>query len=342
MDGGHTHRVLRGDGRDGAGPEDAERVERLEVRLDARTAAAVAAGDGQGDGTGLGHGGSGSGAHGGRQGRKVEDRMPLSQRRAQLLARLRHRKTRVREELVLVEGVRAAGRPWPREPTSGSPACRRASTAPRAGRRRSSDSSRRRVDMDLLGDDEVADLADTEHPQGVLLVCREPRWRRSTRSAGAISSWTRSRTPETWARSIRAAVAFGLDAAFVLWTAPPIRGVRRPCAPRRGWSSGSRIHMLGVDGMPWTLHGEDGYGRFWSPPRRDADVRGICRPGEAGPWWWATRARACETSSGPQAAGGWRADAGARRVIERRRRRRDSPLRAHRFQWCVSKEEQSA
>jgi hypothetical protein len=51
MDGADTERVLHGDGRDGGRPEYAERLERLQVRLDPRAAAAVAARDGQGDGS---------------------------------------------------------------------------------------------------------------------------------------------------------------------------------------------------------------------------------------------------------------------------------------------------
>ena len=47
---GHGLRILRRDGRHDAHPEDAVRLERLQVGLEASAAAGVAAGDGQGDG----------------------------------------------------------------------------------------------------------------------------------------------------------------------------------------------------------------------------------------------------------------------------------------------------
>jgi len=171
--------------------------------------------------------------------------MPLSQRRAQLIARLRHRKTRVREELVLVEGVRAVG-----EALAAGSDIRFACVAPRLDHTPGGSALKQRLleevgDVDLLGDEEVADLADTEQPQGVLLVCREPRWE-LTAVDGRVLVLDAIQDPGNVGTLVRAAVAFRLDAAFVL------DGTADPWSPKAVRASAGTafrlpIHMLGVD-----------------------------------------------------------------------------------------------
>lgn len=143
--------------------------------------------------------------------------MSLSQRRRQLVGRLRNRKTRARERQVLVEGVRAAGEALaagaevafacvsPRlDDVGGGPALVEALQG--AG-----------VDVVSLGDDELVRLSDTEHPQGVLLVCREPgRDLRALEAAGRYLVLDAIQDPGNVGTLIRAAVAFDLDAVLAL------------------------------------------------------------------------------------------------------------------------------
>lgn len=100
--------------------------------------------------------------------------MTLSQTRTRLIGRLDRRRQREREGLVLVEGIRTAGEALdhgaevvfavasPRvEDLGGGPLVARLADAG--------------ADLVRVDDDELAALAGTDTPQGLLLVCREPR-----------------------------------------------------------------------------------------------------------------------------------------------------------------------
>lgn len=156
--------------------------------------------------------------------------MELSQRRAQLLGRLRQRKTREREGLVLVEGIRAV-----EEALSAGAEATFAVTAPRllslAGGEELRDAlARSGVETVETDDAGLAHLADTEHPQGVLLVCRQP-----DSDAAAVRSQARLlvldalQDPGNVGTLIRAATAFALDGVVVLdgtadpWGAKAVR-----------------------------------------------------------------------------------------------------------------------
>ena len=130
----------------------------------------------------------------------------LSKNRRQLIERLKTRKGRPREGLVLVEGVRASA-----EALAAGADIRFVVRSPRlldteAGRTLASALTGRELQTDgvdvteltdvELADAELAELSDTEQPQGVLCVC----------SAGSAPrprycSWMGCRTPVTWAHS---------------------------------------------------------------------------------------------------------------------------------------------
>ena len=100
--------------------------------------------------------------------------MPLSDARRKLLARLKHRKSREREGLFLVEGIRGA-----REALAAKAPIAFAVLAPRAlelggGAALARALRASGVDVHDVEDAELASLSDTESPQGVILVCREP------------------------------------------------------------------------------------------------------------------------------------------------------------------------
>lgn len=154
--------------------------------------------------------------------------MELSQRRARLVQRLRTRKTRTRERLVLVEGVRAA-----REALDAGAVVTFAVVAPRldmseAGRalrarleERSGDGgaagSSTRVPVVTTTDAELERLSDTEHPQGVLLVCAEPEAALAGLAAGGgVLVLDAVQDPGNVGTLVRSAVAFGLGAVLCL------------------------------------------------------------------------------------------------------------------------------
>src|SRR3989304_4630583 len=100
--------------------------------------------------------------------------MSLSQRGAHPLGPRRHRKTRGREGLVLVEGIRSVGEALKAgaEPVFAVVSPRLEGMAWGAGLL--SARGGRGGEVERVGARELDALADTERPQGVLLVCRQP------------------------------------------------------------------------------------------------------------------------------------------------------------------------
>jgi len=146
----------------------------------------------------------------------------LSQRRRRLLERLTSSRGRVREGLVLVEGVRAVG-----EALDAGVELRFACVAPRlaeteAGRSLRDRIDRRNVDERLelleLSDEEMAGIADTEHPQGVVAVCLQPAAELGASLAGArrVLLLDGIQDPGNAGTLIRSAVAFGFDPVLAL------------------------------------------------------------------------------------------------------------------------------
>jgi RNA methyltransferase, TrmH family len=100
--------------------------------------------------------------------------MPLSQERTRLLNRLRTRKSRVREQLVLVEGARACD-----EALAAGLDVRFALTSARlgattAGLLLTETIADAQVDVAEVDDRELDDVSDTQHHQGILLVVAQP------------------------------------------------------------------------------------------------------------------------------------------------------------------------
>lgn len=181
--------------------------------------------------------------------------MPLSQRRSQLIGRLRQRKTRVREGLVLVEGVRAVG-----EAIAAGSEVSFACVSPRLEQTVEGMALKERLvrsecDVTLLDDDELSALADTEHPQGVLLVCREPSPNPET-VGGRILVLDAVQDPGNVGTLIRAAVAFQLNAVLVLdgtadpWSPKAVRASAGMAfrLPVHSLSSGDLVELLGATG----------------------------------------------------------------------------------------------
>jgi len=157
--------------------------------------------------------------------------MELSQRRERLLGRLRIRKSRVKEGRVLVEGVRAVS-----EALDCDASLVFALLSPRlsttdAGRELEDRLSSTDTDIVMASDDELAALADTDRPQGVLGVFEEAVCGVSdVPIRGRVLLLDAVQDPGNVGTLIRSAVAFGLEAVICLdgtvdpWGAKAVRG----------------------------------------------------------------------------------------------------------------------
>jgi TrmH family RNA methyltransferase len=165
--------------------------------------------------------------------------MALSQRRERLIGRLRSAKTRAREAAVLVEGVRSVT-----EALDAAVAVHFAVTSPRLQATKAGARLGERLeaqDSVLVEDGELAVLADTERPQGVLLVCREPEagLERIAR-AGRYLVMDHVQDPGNAGTLVRAAVAFGLAAVVCL------EGTVDPWGPKTVRSSAGMIFRIPI------------------------------------------------------------------------------------------------
>ncbi|MEM7418009.1 MAG: RNA methyltransferase [Gemmatimonadota bacterium] len=155
--------------------------------------------------------------------------MTLSQRRSALVRRLHRRKTREREGLVLVEGVRAA-----REALDADARVRFALLAPSLqttadGPALTSVLVNSPAETTEVPDAELSALSGTENPQGVLLVCSEPEHDLAATEHGPILVLDALQDPGNVGTLIRSAVAFDFAGVWLLpgsadpWGAKAVR-----------------------------------------------------------------------------------------------------------------------
>jgi TrmH family RNA methyltransferase len=198
----------------------------------------------------------------------------LSKNRRQLIERLKTRKGRPREGLVLVEGVRASA-----EVLAAGADMRFVIRSPRlldteAGRTLASTLAERGPETEEVDDAALAELSDTEHPQGILCVCTEPGLDLAQlRTSPATSSPTGApatvllldalQDPGNLGTLIRAARAFGVDAVIVLdgsvdpWNPKAVRAAagasfhvqiaRAPWSEASRWLEEQGIEVLAAD-----------------------------------------------------------------------------------------------
>ena len=196
--------------------------------------------------------------------------MPLSQRRSRLIARLRARRSREREGQVLVEGVRAV-----REALDCGVAVAFAVVSPKLLVTADGAALARRLaghDVEEVSDDDLAALADTVNPQGVLLVCRQPSRSLRHLRAGRLLVLDAVQDPGNVGTLVRAAVAFGLDGIVCLdgtvdpWSAKVVRAsagtvFRSPPASARAEDVSPWLAELHVPLLVADAGGEDVEGR---------------------------------------------------------------------------------
>jgi RNA methyltransferase, TrmH family len=145
----------------------------------------------------------------------------LSQARRKLLARLTSRKSREREGRFLVEGIRSA-----REALEAGAVIELAIVSPRAlglggGEELLAGLERTGIEVVRVEDGELDALSDTESPQGVTLVCREPSLSLDELFAGAgrgtrMLLLDRVQDPGNAGTLVRCAAAFGLHGVVAL------------------------------------------------------------------------------------------------------------------------------
>ena len=181
----------------------------------------------------------------------------LSQRAARLIERLKTRKTRGREALVLVEGVRTV-----ETALDGGAGVRFAVTSPGLGERPGGAELAARLramnaDVREVGDAVLAELSDTEQPQGVLVVCEERTMALEALPTGRWLVLDAVQDPGNAGTLLRAAAAFGVDGVVALdgtvdlWSPKAVRA-----------SAGLVFHVpvaraaAGATGPAW---------RSWSP-----------------------------------------------------------------------------
>jgi len=190
----------------------------------------------------------------------------LSKSRRQLIERLKTRKGRPREGLVLVEGVRSSV-----DALAAGADIRFAIRSPRlfdtlAGRTLASALAERGLETHEVDDVGLTELSDTEHPQGVLCVCAEPGLgleQLRHRAPSTLLLLDGLQDPGNMGVLIRAARAFGVEAVIVLdgsvdpWNPKTVRAAagasfymhiaRAMWAEVELWLEEERIEILAAD-----------------------------------------------------------------------------------------------
>jgi len=215
----------------------------------------------------------------------------LSKGRQGLIERLKARKSRPREGLVLVEGIRSSA-----GALAAGANINFVIRSPRlldteAGRVLASALEVGEAETHEVDDAELAELSDTEHPQGVLCVCSEPGFdlaQLRSQHPTTLLLLDGLQDPGNLGTLIRAAHAFGVDAVIVLdgsvdpWNPKAVRAAagaifhvhitRAPWAEARPWLEEERIEILAADpsgddvcsfqpGVSWALAvGNEGAG----------------------------------------------------------------------------------
>jgi len=172
----------------------------------------------------------------------------VSQRRTKLIRRLADRKARTSESLILVEGVRSV-----EEALKAELKIRFGVVAPaleRTDRGRDLQAAMQRAGLELLPttDSELAGLADTERPQGVLLVCEEPAPWAPAEESGPVSPILLAdgiQDPGNLGTLVRTADAFGFVALIAL------DGTVDPWNPKCVRAAAGALFRVGVRSDPW-------------------------------------------------------------------------------------------
>ena len=168
--------------------------------------------------------------------------MDLSQQKRRLLGRLRTGKSRKKEGLVLVEGLRAV-----KEAIDAGAEVRFVVVSERiesttAGLELMEHIRKENLDITSVSDKELAPLADTKHTQGILMVCKERQVELSDvlRIGGCYLVLDGVQDPGNVGTLIRSAAAFPVDAVITL------DGTADMWAPKTVRASAGTVFRLSV------------------------------------------------------------------------------------------------
>lgn len=204
----------------------------------------------------------------------------LSGRREALIRRLLRRRTRKREGLFVVEGIRGARVALERGGDVRFAVCSPRLRALEGGDTLAALLDEGGVDTTWTDDQVLEALSDTETPQGVLVVCREPAWTledvlgHADRGLLALDG---VQDPGNVGTLIRSAAAFGVAGVLALdgtadpWSPKAVRGAagtlfstRVVCVPWK--ETASRLEAAGVAVVASGAGGRDV--ASWRPPER--------------------------------------------------------------------------
>lgn len=173
--------------------------------------------------------------------------MSLSRGREALVLRLRKRSTREREGLYLVEGIRGASDALAKGAEIRFAVCAPKLGGDERGRHVLETLERTGVDISWTEADGLARLSDTETSQGVILVCREPRWRLPdlADADGGFLLLDGVQDPGNVGTLIRAAAAFGLEGVLAL------EGTADPWSPKAVRAAAGAVFSIPVLVVPF-------------------------------------------------------------------------------------------
>lgn len=171
--------------------------------------------------------------------------MGLSGERGRLLQRLRRRRTREREGLFLVEGIRSVN-----EALSASVPTRFAVVSPRLQELVGGDLLRERleqagVDIVEVTVAEFVAVSDTEAPQGVLAVCPQPLNDAESLPSGPLLVLDGVQDPGNVGSLVRSAAAFGVAGVIAL------DGTVDPYSPKAVRASAGSVFRTRVMSASW-------------------------------------------------------------------------------------------
>ena len=193
---------------------------------------------------------------------------PISRNRRLLMGRLRKRKMRQREELYRVEGIRGAGTVLESGARVRFAVCSTTIKSTPPGAALLSQLAAQKVDISWVEDTDLSALADTEAPQGVILVAEEPKGDTTSLIAkGArLLLLDAVQDPGNVGTLVRTAAAFGLDGVIALdGTADPFgaKAVRASAGAIAGIATGRASWswlgpIIEESGMPLLVGSGDG------------------------------------------------------------------------------------
>lgn len=170
--------------------------------------------------------------------------------RERLLRRLTQRKARGREGLFVVEGIRTADEALDAAPSIEFAVCAPTLRDTERGQALIGRLETAGIEVEWVPDSELGALADTETPQGVLLVCAQPTWSLADielTSTSTVLICDGVQDPGNLGTLVRSAAAFGSSGVVLL------EGSVDPWSPKSVRASAGASFRVAIVGEPWAV-----------------------------------------------------------------------------------------